>query len=101
MTSADDSGSVGPTTAGTELGEAIGRLPFFDHHAHLLAHPTAGYSLAEVLTEAPAVPQTPHNLTWLRAQRDLAAGPATARTSSTGATSRRCSSTTATGFPAR
>ena len=80
MTSADDSGSVGPTTAGTELGEAIGRLPFFDHHAHLLAHPAAGYSLAEVLSEAPgSVPQTPHNLTWLRAQRDLVAGPATAR----------------------
>jgi predicted TIM-barrel fold metal-dependent hydrolase len=62
-----------------ELDEAIGRLPFFDHHAHLLAHPTAGYRLEEVLTEAPgSVPQTTHNLTWLRAQRDLAGGPATA-----------------------
>jgi uncharacterized protein len=63
-----------------ELDEAIGRLPFFDHHAHLLAHPTAGYRLEEVLTEAPgSVPQTTHNLTWLRAQRDLAGTPATAR----------------------
>jgi uncharacterized protein len=72
--------SVGPTMAGTELYEAVRRLPFFDHHAHLLAHPTAGYSLEEVLTEAPdSVPQSTHNLTWLRAQRDLAGGPATAR----------------------
>jgi predicted TIM-barrel fold metal-dependent hydrolase len=80
MTSTDDSGSPGPTMAGTELDEAIGRLPFFDHHAHLLAHPTAGYRLEEVLTEAPgSVPQTRHNLTWLRAQRDLGGGPATTR----------------------
>jgi predicted TIM-barrel fold metal-dependent hydrolase len=71
---------VGPTMAGTDLDEAIGMLPFFDHHAHLLAHPTAGYSLAEVLTEAPdTVPQSTHHLTWLRAQRDLAEGLATAR----------------------
>lgn len=66
--------------AGTDLDEAVRQLPFFDHHAHLLAQPTAGYSLAEVLTEAPgSVPQTPYHLTWLRAQRDLANGPATAR----------------------
>src|SRR5262245_39240 len=80
MTSADDAGSPGPTMAGTELDEAIGLLPFFDHHAHLLAHPTAGYSLDEVLTEAPgSVPQTQHNLTWLRAQRHLVGGPAGTR----------------------
>jgi hypothetical protein len=66
--------------ADTDLDEAVRRLPFFDHHAHLLAQPTAGYSLAEVLTESPgSVPQTPHLLTWLRAQRDLVNGPVTAR----------------------
>lgn len=80
LTSTDDSGSPGPTMAATELGEAVRLLPFFDHHAHLLAHPTAGYSLEEVLTESPgSVPQTGYNLTWLRAQRDLRSGPATAR----------------------
>jgi uncharacterized protein len=64
--------------ADTDLDKAVRQLPFFDHHAHLLAVPTAGYGLAEVLTEAPgSVPQTPHHLTWLRAQRDLANGPAT------------------------
>ena len=66
--------------ADTDLDAAARQLPFFDHHAHLLALPTAGYSLAEVLTESPgSVPQTPHHLTWLRAQRDLANGPATAQ----------------------
>jgi uncharacterized protein len=72
LTSTDDSGSAERPRAGTELDEAVRRLPFFDHHAHLLAQPAAGYSLAEVLTESPAsVPQTPDHLTWLRAQRDL------------------------------
>jgi uncharacterized protein len=66
--------------AGTRLDEAVRLLPFFDHHAHLLAEPTAGYGLADVLTESPgSVPQTPYHLTWLRAQRDLADGPTTAR----------------------
>jgi uncharacterized protein len=66
--------------AGTGLDEAVRLLPFFDHHAHLLAEPTAGYDLADVLTESPgSVSQTPYHLTWRRAQRDLADGPATAR----------------------
>ena len=73
-------GSGGRHPYGTDLDEAVRELRFFDHHAHLLAQPTAGYSLAEVLTEAPgSVPQGPHHLTWLRAQRDLADAPADAR----------------------
>jgi uncharacterized protein len=75
----EGSGS-GPDTAGTELDDAVRLLPFFDHHAHLLAHPTAGYRLADVLTESPgSVPQSQYNLTWLRAQRDLDSAPSTDR----------------------
>jgi uncharacterized protein len=79
LTSTDDCSSPGPSMGGTDLDEAVRLSPFFDHHAHLLAQPTAGYSLAEVLTESPgSVPQTQYNLTWLRAQRDLVDGPAAA-----------------------
>jgi hypothetical protein len=80
LTSTDDAGSEGPHLTVTDLEEAVRGLRFFDHHAHLLAQPTAGYSLAEVLTEAPgSVPQSPYHLTWLRAQRQLAEAPADAR----------------------
>jgi uncharacterized protein len=75
-----DTGPNGPHLAARDLGAAVHGLRFFDHHAHLLAQPAAGYSLADVLTEAPgSVPQGPHHLTWLRAQRDLADAPADAR----------------------
>jgi uncharacterized protein len=80
MTSTDDARSGGQRVAGTDLDEAVRGLRFFDHHAHLLARPNAGYSLAEVLSEAPgSLPLGPHHLTWLRAQRDLADAPAGAR----------------------
>ena len=79
LTSTDDCRPPGPSMRGTDVDEAVRLSPFFDHHAHLLAQPTAGYSLAEVLTESPgSVPQTQYNLTWLRAQRDLVDGPAAA-----------------------
>jgi hypothetical protein len=80
MTGTDDTGPGGSHFAGTDLDDAVRGLRFFDHHAHLLAQPVAGYRLPEVLTEAPgSVPQGPHHLTWLRAQRDLANAPADAR----------------------